>query len=347
MTAPLSEGKSRVPSAGFNLCVCHRKEQKARRFLPQPSSARRRQVWQNRAGGQGDRARPARAPPPHAHPSYPPWIAASWGWKALNHGHPEDSSHKAIHQGRAFPRPLLAKVSGKTSCRLAQEAGGTRRETQQTWKPFIVPGETRAEPTSEEGGIPALREQALPVSQPRGPGRRSHLPFHQMRRPAARAARPRCHLRAGDNLALEREGAALGSAGTALPAGAGSLRRPPRASRERGRSPDSTPAQAPPPGRLQGETLGDEPRGRRGGVSPRWLGSAGSRPALSKRWAKPFLLLMGRGPGQECQVQGDFSFVTKLKQPKPVSWDACPLSLEQGSNFNDTSTYTKEQLRLN
>lgn len=116
----------------------------------------------------------------------------------------------------------------------------------------------------------------------------------------------------------------------------------PGASQGRGSAaPTAPPAQAPPQVGCRAKPWETSPARRRGGVSPQWLGSAGSRPALSKRWAKPFLLLTGRGPGQECQVRGDFSFVTKLKQPKPVSWHACPLSLEQGSNFNDTSTYTK------
>ena len=110
-------------------------------------------------------------------------------------------------------------------------------------------------------------------------------------------------------------------------------------------APTAPPAQAPPQVGCRAKPWETSPAGGEESSPPRRLGSAGSRPALSKRWAKPFLLLTGRGPGQECQVRGDFRFVTKLKQSKPVFWDARPVSLEQGSNFNNTSTYTKGTAR--
>lgn len=206
-------------------------------------------------------------------------------------------------------------------------AGGTRPGGSANLEALHCSRGDRAEPTSEgEGGIPARRARALPVSQPRGvraEGPPLPSPSLPTRSPAGRPGQPPAssHLRAGDNLALEREGERRAGVGRHRSAGRGRVAAPaPPPGPPRGGGP--RPRQQPLLRLHRRSAAGRNPGGRAplGGEEERRSllpgGSAGSRPALSKRWAKPFLLLTGRGPGQECQVRGDFSFVTKLKQPK-------------------------------
>lgn len=177
---------------------------------------------------------------------------------------------KRSTKGRAFSEAASCKNRWRNILQASTGARGTRPGDSTNLEALHCSRGDRAEPTSEgEGGIPALRARALPVSQPRGVRAEGPpLPFPSDRRPAARVGQgsrsPRCHLRAGDNLALEREGerrAGVGRHGSAcrlLPRGlpgAGVC------------GPDSTPCSGSTAGQLQGETLGDEPRWRRGGVS--------------------------------------------------------------------------------
>lgn len=161
-------------------------------------------------------------------------------------------------------------------------AGGTRRETQQTWKPFIVLGETGQSPRRRGGRIPALRERALPVSQPRGVWAEGPpLPSHQTagRRPGEPPGRG-ATWRAGDNLALEREGerrAGVGRHRSACRSRVAAPAPPPGPPRAGSAAPTAPPAQAPPQVGCRAKPWRRAPSWRRRSL-PRWLGSAGSRP---------------------------------------------------------------------
>lgn len=172
-------------------------------------------------------------------------------------------------------------------------AGGTRPGGSANLEALHCSRGDRAEPTSEgEGGIPARRARALPVSQPRGvraEGPPLPSPSLPTRSPAGRPGQPPAssHLRAGDNLALEREGERRAGVGRHRSAGRG---RWPRRLLPRGlpgagvHGPDSSPCSGSTAGRRRGETLGDEPRSeekRRGGVSSPAARQAAVRLCLS------------------------------------------------------------------
>lgn len=267
MTAPLSREQNLGFPVQASTFVSVWGKNKRQRFLPQPLLSSEEAGLTEEPCRRTRRPRRSRRELPSTRTPELPTLDSCllrlkrWTMVTLRTLHTKRST-----KGRAFSEAASCKSRWQNILQASTGAGGTRRETQQTWKPFIVLGETGQSPRrrGRAGSRLCESEHFLWVSR-EGSGQKDHpFPSHQIagRRPGEPPGRGATWEPGTTWLSSGRGSGALGSAGTALPAGAGSLRRRlPRGLPGAGvRGPDSTPCSGSTAGRLQGETLGDEPR---------------------------------------------------------------------------------------